>query len=535
MVTSPGTRASQDRSRPGTYQPLSSEEGMDGLGVREADRRPVDHMGPLLDQDDKEQEDEGQVEEGLVKPLLVLQGEHSTALKRPAASSWLRSVVITLLLTIMSILSLLTFFLFSSSLRTGVLGRPSHPATKGPIKNVVVLVEENLSFDVFAGGLTYNKKIDGLVDREYCNPANVTDAYSKRVCAKPIAKNVAPDDPDHSITGGNQQVYSTYHPNAKNDMPDMQGFVSEQIAAYGLDADLTRAAEVINYYSPDMVPVFNAMAENFVLFDRWFAAVPGPTNPNRAYLTSGTSHGHGKNDRDFDTSSLPQESIFEQLDKAGISWMNYSNTTNFNPDALFYNWTASSGKGDTNVKRIDQFYKDAEDGNLPQFTWINPECCSYTSFHPPSPINMGENFIKSVYEALRGSPQWKDTLFILTFDEHGGFADHVAPPENVPAGDDLTYTEKARDGKESTFHFDRLGIRVPTVLMSPWVGKGVVQNSPDDQPNEFTHTSILKYVSELWGLDPLTPRVEWSPSFKSLITDTYRDDTPKKLPSAAGY
>lgn len=74
------------------------------------------------------------------------------------------------------------------------------------------MVEENLSFDVFAGGLTYNAKIDGLVNREYCNPSNASDPFSEKVCAKPIAKNVAPDDPDHSITGGNQQVYSTYHP-----------------------------------------------------------------------------------------------------------------------------------------------------------------------------------------------------------------------------------------------------------------------------------------------------------------------------------
>jgi phospholipase C len=277
------------------------------------------------------------------------------------------------------------------------------------------------------------------------------------------------------------------------------------------------------------------MAENFVLFDRWFAAVPGPTNPNRAYLTSGTSHGHGTNDPDFDRSALPQRSIFEQLSANNISWINYSNTTGFLPDALFYRWTAMSGLGETNVRPIDQFYRDAKAGTLPQFTWINPECCSYMSFHPPSPINMGEGWIKSVYEALRSSPQWHETLFILTFDEHGGFADHVPPPENVPAGDDLTYTETAPDGKVSTFAFDRLGIRVPTVLMSPWVGKGVVQNRPTDQTGEFTHTSILKFVADLWGLEYLSPRVAWSASFAHLITDTYREDTPETLPQPADF
>ncbi|KAI9927015.1 hypothetical protein ASPWEDRAFT_46473 [Aspergillus wentii DTO 134E9] len=422
------------------------------------------------------------------------------------------------------------------SLGIGISAVPNVPKStdKSPIKNVVVLVQENLSFDNFAGGLTYNDKIDGLVNREYCNPSNVSDPHSKLVCAKPIAKNVAPDDPDHSISGGNMQVYSNYHPNMDKDTPNMNGFVSEQIHAYGTH-DLSRAAEVINYYTPEHVPVFNAMAENYVLFDRWFASVPGPTNPNRAYLTSGTSHGHGQNDDAFLTSALPQKSIFEQLSEAGISWINYSNTTDFLPDALFYEWTAKSGKGETNVKPIDQFYKDAKAGTLPQFTWINPECCSYMSFHPPSPINMGENWIKGVYEALRSSPQWNETLFILTFDEHGGFADHVSPPEDVPAGDDLTYTETAGDGKPTTFHFDRLGIRVPTVLMSPWVGKGIVQNKPDGESGEFTHTSILKYVAELWDLDILTPRVQYSASFSSLITNKHRDDTPETLPNPADF
>jgi phospholipase C len=147
---------------------------------------------------------------------------------------------------------------------------------------------------------------------------------------------------------------------------------------------------------------------------------------------------------------------------------------------------------------------------------------------------MGETFVKGIYEAIRNSPQWNETLFILTWDEHGGFADHVSPPVDVPAGDSLTYTEAAGDGEQYTFHFDRLGVRVPTVLISPWVQKGLVQHAPDSG-NEFTHTSIIKFVSELWGLDSLSPRVDWSPSFSGLITNSFRDDTPEKLPNAADF
>ncbi|KAJ5246890.1 hypothetical protein N7468_001873, partial [Penicillium chermesinum] len=404
-----------------------------------------------------------------------------------------------------------------SESRRGVAALPTSSPLEN-IKNIVVLIQENRSFDTLAGGFTYSPWIDGLVKTRYCNPANVSQPFSQEVCAANTAKNVASDDPDHTITGGNMQVFGDYHPTDYS-QSTMKGFVTEQSYYYGLQQNMMEAAEVINYYTPDLVPVTNAMAENYVLFDRWFASIPGPTNPNRAYATSGTSHGHGSNDNAFLDSTLPQKSIFQQLSENNITWINYQNTTDigpssFLPDALFYEWTAKSGMGKSNVLPIDRFYTDAKAGNLPQFTWINPECCDYMSMHPKSPVNMGENFMKGIYDAVRGSPQWNETLFIVTWDEHGGFADHVHPPTGVPPGDSLTYTEKAPDGKPYTFNFDRLGIRVPAMLISPWVGK---------------------FVSELWGLDTLTPRVDWSASFSHLITNRFRDDTPEVMPNAAGY
>lgn len=329
-------------------------------------------------------------------------------------------------------------------------------------------------------------------------------------------------------------VFDTWHPTSR-DSETMRGFVTEQSYTYKTQ-NKTRAAEAINYYTQDQIRVFGTMAENFVLFDRWFASVPGPTNPNRAYLTSGTSHGHGKNDEAFTVYGLPQRSIFQQLSEKGISWMNYQNSTmgpglGFNPDAAFYSWTNTSGAAKTNIADLDRFYSDAKAGTLPQFTYINPECCSYQSFHPPSPITLGETFIKGIYEAIRGSPQWEETLFILTFDEHGGFGDHVKPPTHVPAGDELTYTETAPDGKNMTFDFTRLGVRVPTLLISPWVGKGVIEHKGQNKGGEYDHTSILGFLQELWGLDTLTPRSYWSSTFEHLIGDKLRTDTPATLPN----
>lgn len=120
------------------------------------------------------------------------------------------------------------------------------------IKNVVVLVQENRSFDTLAGGLTYNSEIDGLVHHSYCNPANVSVWDSERVCAANTAKNVASDDPDHTITGGNMQVFGDYHP-SKLSLSTMQGFVTEQSYYYNLQHNMMEAAEVINYYTPGML------------------------------------------------------------------------------------------------------------------------------------------------------------------------------------------------------------------------------------------------------------------------------------------
>jgi phospholipase C len=149
-------------------------------------------------------------------------------------------------------------------------------------------------------------------------------------------------------------------------------------------------------------------------------------------------------------------------------------------------------------------------------------------------MTLGENFIKGVYESLRSSPQWANTLFILSFDENGGFGDHVAPPEGVPAGDSLTYTEAAPDGKNYTFDFTRLGVRVPTLIASPWLPKGKIEHKGANAGGEYSHTSIISFLNNLWGVNLHTPRVDWSATFEHLFLTAPRSDGDmvKTLPSA---
>lgn len=157
--------------------------------------------------------------------------------------------------------------------------------------------------------------------------------------------------------------------------------------------------------------------------------------------------------------------------------------------------------------------------------------------HPAGLISDGQTLIKNVYDALRSSPQWKETLFILTFDEAGGFADHVAPPL-VPRPDGHVYTAMTPNGKSYTHPFDRLGGRIPTLLISPWVSKAHVEqkyHNAEGATVSYSASSILRTLGHLWDFEPFNPRVEAAPSFEHLFQSKIRNDTPVSLPEPVAF
>lgn len=157
--------------------------------------------------------------------------------------------------------------------------------------------------------------------------------------------------------------------------------------------------------------------------------------------------------------------------------------------------------------------------------------------HPSGLISDGEKLIKQVYESLRASPQWNKTLLILTFDESGGFHDHVPPPL-APAPDSKTFTQSTPDGKSYTFGFNRLGGRIPTLLISPWVAKAKVEQKGVNAAGStvsYSASSVLRTLGSLWNFSPFNPRVTAAPSFEDLIQATIRTDTPVTLPAATPF
>jgi hypothetical protein len=293
-------------------------------------------------------------------------------------------------------------------------------------------------------------------------------------------------------------------------------------------------------FTPSALPVINALASEFAVMDRFFSSHPGPTWPNRMFTLSGTSAGSTATFawyRDVNGALFPQKTIFDQLEENGHTWRNYYNDT---PWELFMEKIANSPK---NLQSMDEFYAAAAQGTLPSFSWINPRSgvnvttgVGSNDQHPDHDMNAGEQFYKDIYEALRASPSWNETLFIITYDEHGGFYDHVIPPEGVPA---------PGDGEQSypdEFSFTRLGVRIPTLLISPWIRRGtVISAAPSEYKpysnSEYDLTSIIATTRKLLGMPatPLTARDEWAATFEFVIDSSMtepRTDCPMHLPDA---
>ncbi|EEA23430.1 hypothetical protein TMatcc_002298 [Talaromyces marneffei ATCC 18224] len=397
---------------------------------------------------------------------------------------------------------------------------------KKQIKNVVWILLENRSFDNILGGVRGRGLDNPTNNGDYCIPQNTSDPNSKKYCTGNKNFDSVAHDPDHSVTGNNFEFYAQYAP-SNDDIASgklnatQQGFLEKQLTKYPTVTPEVAAEEVMGYYTEEQIPVLVNLLDQFTTFNYWFSCVPGPTNPNRLCSVSGTPDGHGKNDKDFDVSAIPINSIFQEATSKGISWLNYDGTNGaFNPDSLFFNWTKTNSP--KSVVPIQNFFQDAYLGQLPQLSYLNPSCCgaNTNSMHPNGNVSYGEIFVKQIYEALRNGPQWEESLLLLTYDEAGGFYDHVPSPAAVRP-DNKTYSEKAKNGETYTLTYDRYGGRMPTFLISPFSQPGHTENyginPATGNPEPYSATSVLKTLGLLWDFDDFTPRVSNSPSFDHLI------------------
>lgn len=399
------------------------------------------------------------------------------------------------------------------------------------INHVVVVMLENRSFDHMLAFLyqasgnvsPLGQPFAGLTGKE-SNP----DANGKPVQVFAIK----PTDPHPYFTPGadpgegyqatNSQLFGNKDaPNPIVPAPN-NGFVTD--FAYTLSWESkeqpksvmpkTQPSQIMGMYTPQMLPILSKLAMGYAVCDQWFASAPTETFPNRAFVSMATSQGFVQ-DKSCSIYSAP--SIYTALSKKSVNWSVYG----YDAMPLMRGSVADiKNAPETNFGEFADFQKAAKNNTLASYVFLEPQWgTSGNSQHPNYDVSLGEQFLHDIYYALLGTPVWNSTLLIITYDEHGGCYDHVAPPENAVPPDN--------SAGELGFDFKRFGVRVPTVLVSPLIAAGTVFRSNTATPCD--HTSILATLEARFGVPPLTKRDAAAPNVAGVLTlATVRTDDPLK-------
>jgi phospholipase C len=326
----------------------------------------------------------------------------------------------------------------------------------GKIDNIVILLMENRSFDHMLGYLKLEE-----------NRSDV-DGLTPGMSNSDGQKNYPIHHLEHTALKSNQDPCHSGQCVADQLTNNNGGFVKNYVATHPGDPERDL---VMGYYNKNELLTYDYLAAEFTICDHWFSSVPGATWPNRLYAVTGRANG-SKDNKAIPIYNLP--AFVRYLDARKVTWGWYSD--NFFGSTL--NLTDRRYRSLSNYN-LDDFYQQAADGTLPSVCWIDPIFVSTAGTfaanddHPPADIRHGQEFVLSIYHALVSNPQqWQKTLFVIVYDEHGGFYDHVAPPS----------------AEDDNPNFRSYGVRVPAILVSAWVaqGKAVCEL--------FDHTSILKTI-----------------------------------------
>lgn len=376
------------------------------------------------------------------------------------------------------------------------------------LEHIVVLMMENRSFDHMLGGMQKeNAQIEGPPSGCAIPGA---DAKPAKFELKAKYRGQLTPDPGHHFIDVHQQLFNGENTAA----PNMRGFVQNY---FKFQADADHARNVMYGFKPDQLPVLTALVREFAVFNGWFSSVPGPTLCNRAFAHYGTSFGQAGMAWWYATK--PVKSIYDRMVAGGKSAKVY-----------YYDQQSSTLEVPNLLKNqptvfglYRDFLQSCKDGILPNYSFIEPNYTDHTTEdglailasdqHPDHHVLEGERFIASIYNAIRSNEDlWKKTALLITYDEHGGIFDHKVPPSCTPDGYESDPTETGG----VPFKFDRLGVRVPAVLVSPWVPKGTVVPST----RVFEHASIPATVTEkfLGTYDDRTPREKSAETFLDLLS-----------------
>ena len=363
----------------------------------------------------------------------------------------------------------------------GTLPNPS--ATAGTdqipqISNIVIVMMENHSYDNILGMM--QGRGDGFALGADGKPT-ASNPWPKNSTFPPPSKNaVLHAFPMPNPCQVDREPYNTWeafhvsYAHGRND-----GFVKSQSGPVSM-----------GYVDPSVLPFVNSLAATFPVCDRYFCSVGAQTYPNRRFLMGGTSLGLTTDVLNSDRP--PNGTLFEAMNKYGISWRNYYSSL---PSALIWTYLAGVPDIGPNLVDIAGFFRDAAAGTLPAVSLVDPDFDTQSEENPQD-VQYGDQFLSQVVSAVMASPQWPSTMLVWCYDESGGYFDHVPPPSAVKP-DKVRPVLSAGDAHGS---FNRLGFRVPAGVVSPYARPDYVSHVTHD------HTSVLKLVESKWNLPALTYR-----------------------------
>lgn len=400
-----------------------------------------------------------------------------------------------------------------------------------PIEHIYVLMLENRSFDHMLGfsdlegtdaATGASTRINGLTGSESNTYKNVEYPVTEG------ADLVMPADPSHEFPAVVQQLCGPdvqYHGGAYPPI-DNSGFAASYVASGGQDP-----GEIMKGYASGQLPVLNALAREFVVCDNWHASLPGPAWPNRMFVHAASSGGleHSPTAAEiaqwegFSGFPLPKGTVFDRLNAKGIRRRIYGGDD-------FPMVAALKGIHLSDIRHYSLFAGDLHAPSYAdRYIFIEPSYDVLNKYrngdsqHPLGDVTHGELLIKQTYEAIRNSPVWSSSLLIVTWDEHGGFYDHVRPGPATPPADGAPATFN-----QSGFLFDRYGPRVPALIVSPLIPANLVDH------RLYDHASIPATLASVLGFATLTARDANALRLDALCTlPAARGDAPETLPAPA--
>ena len=428
------------------------------------------------------------------------------------------------------------------------------PGPEHALDHIVVVLFENRSFDNLLGRLYQPGEVasfDGVIGKDLSNPIPpwAEDGANRGHVQYGVASNMDTPNPDpgEEYQHVNTQLFASIDPpanrgvmaekmaapyNALSDphyRPTMDGFVADYISAFtaemGRQPTYDEYSQIMTGYAAEQVPVLSTIAKGFATFDHWHCEVPSQTFTNRSFYHAATASGLVVN-APYDNFPLRNdaETIFERLEAAGLSWRVYVDPGMRISVTGMIHASRLSKYFATNFVSLDDFFDDAQKGNLPAYAFIEPSLIhAHNDYHPainavfagvtadaPSSILGGEELLARVYSAVRASTSdgssFANTLLMVGWDEHGGNYDHAVPPRVDPP-------DPTAPAGQMGFRFDRVGVRIPTLAVSAYIDAKTVVTDP------YRNTSMIRTLRERWNLDPpLTARDATAPDIAPVLT-----------------